>query len=141
MNTYSRIQQARTEMLKSLIGDESIKSFAGRYNIDASYVSQVLTGHRAIGDKSALSLENAIGLPELSLFFPSSLQTPPEQEHDPGQQTERSTGIERNACWERLNNAINGLLESTPANMANAAAELTAARDAYQAHTKKRADA
>jgi len=128
MDTYSRIQQARIAMLRSLIADETVKSFAGRYNIDPSYVSQVLTGHRSLGDKAALTLEAAIGLPELSLFCPASLEARAETETLP----EQSIDIEHSARWERLENAINGLLGSTPANLTKASAELAAARDAYR---------
>jgi transcriptional regulator with XRE-family HTH domain len=70
------ISQLRIAALRGLIGDLKTKEFADRYNLDASYLSQLLNGHRPLGDKAAKNLEDKIGLPGGTLLMP----TPTAQE-------------------------------------------------------------
>ena len=65
------ISQLRIDTLKKLIGDLKTKEFADRYNLDASYISQLLNGHRPLGDKAAKNLEDKIGLPGGTLLMPA----------------------------------------------------------------------
>ncbi|CRI58082.1 S24 family peptidase [Pseudomonas sp. CCOS 191] len=65
------ISQLRVEALRALIGDLRTKEFADRYNLDASYLSQLLNGHRPLGDKAAKNLEDKIGLPGGTLLMPA----------------------------------------------------------------------
>lgn len=65
------ISQIRVDALRALIGDLKTKEFADRYNLDASYLSQLLNGHRPLGDKAAKNLEDKIGLPGGTLLMPA----------------------------------------------------------------------
>ncbi|WP_338806874.1 S24 family peptidase [Pseudomonas chlororaphis] len=65
------ISQLRIDALRKLIGDLKTKEFADRYNLDASYISQLLNGHRPLGDKAAKNLEEKIGLPGGTLLMPA----------------------------------------------------------------------
>ncbi|MFV2946443.1 S24 family peptidase [Pseudomonas japonica] len=65
------ISQIRVDALRALIGDLKTKEFADRYNLDASYLSQLLNGHRSLGDKAAKNLEDKIGLPGGTLLMPA----------------------------------------------------------------------
>jgi len=65
------ISQLRVDALRALIGDLKTKEFADRYNLDASYLSQLLNGHRSLGDKAAKNLEDKIGLPGGTLLMPA----------------------------------------------------------------------
>lgn len=65
------ISQLRVEALRALIGDLKTKEFADRHNLDASYLSQLLNGHRPLGDKAAKNLEDKIGLPGGTLLMPA----------------------------------------------------------------------
>lgn len=64
------ISQLRVEALRALIGNLKTKEFAERYNLDASYISQLLNGHRPMGDKAAKNLEDKIGLTGGTLLMP-----------------------------------------------------------------------
>lgn len=64
------ISQLRVEALRALIGDLKTKEFADRYNLDPSYISQLLNGHRPMGDKAAKNLEDKIGLTGGTLLMP-----------------------------------------------------------------------
>ena len=52
----------RVEALRRVIGQLSQKEFADQHDLDASYLSQILNGHRGLGEKAALNLEQKIGL-------------------------------------------------------------------------------
>ncbi len=65
------ISQLRVEALRALIGDLKTKEFADRHNLDASYLSQLLNGHRSLGDKAAKNLEDKIGLTGGTLLMPA----------------------------------------------------------------------
>ncbi|MGP5508864.1 S24 family peptidase [Pseudomonas helleri] len=67
------ISQLRVEALRALIGDLKTKEFADRHNLDASYLSQLLNGHRPLGDKAAKNLEDKIGLTGGTLLMPARL--------------------------------------------------------------------
>lgn len=58
----------RKEVLKGLVeGHESIAAFARSAGLDATYISQILNGHRNLGEKAARNMEAAIGL-EIGFF-------------------------------------------------------------------------
>lgn len=60
--TYA--QKARVEALRILVQEHGTQAqFARRYGLDASYISQILSGHRSFGEKSARNMETKIGLP------------------------------------------------------------------------------
>lgn len=65
------INHLRVETLRALIGETSLRQFGDRYNIDPSYISQILNGHRPMGDKAAQKLETKIGLPGGTLLMPA----------------------------------------------------------------------
>lgn len=65
------INQLRIEALKLLIGSRKTKDFADQYDLDASYLSQMLNGHRPMGEKAARNLETKVGLPAGYLTAPS----------------------------------------------------------------------
>jgi transcriptional regulator with XRE-family HTH domain len=56
---------------------ESIADFARKYLLDPTYISQLLNGHRSIGEKAARNLELKIGLE------PDWLDREPGKEHKP----------------------------------------------------------
>jgi len=56
------IKTLRVEALRRVIGPLSQKDFADQHDLDASYLSQILNGHRSLGEKAALNLEQKIGL-------------------------------------------------------------------------------
>jgi hypothetical protein len=66
----AEIKQARINALRALMGEASQKEFAELHDLDASYLSQLLNGHRTLGEKAAANLEKKIGLPEGSLVMP-----------------------------------------------------------------------
>ncbi len=49
----------------------SQKDFANQHGLDASYLSQILNGHRNLGEKAAANLEEKIGLAAGSLVSPA----------------------------------------------------------------------
>jgi len=67
------INQLRIDTLRALIGNLKSKEFADRYNIDPSYLSQLLNGHRPLGDRAAKKLEDKIGLTGGTLLMPARL--------------------------------------------------------------------
>ncbi len=58
------------------MGDLTQKDFANRHSLDASYLSQLLNGHRNLGEKAAASLEQKIGLAPGSLVTPAATALP-----------------------------------------------------------------
>lgn len=73
---FMDIRKLRIEALKRLIGTLKIKEFADQHDLDASYISQMLNGHRGMGDVAARNLEKKIGLPDGYLVMPKAA---PEQ--------------------------------------------------------------
>lgn len=56
------IYQSRIATLRALIGDSSLKDFADRHDLDPSYLSQILNGHRNMGERAAANLEKKLSL-------------------------------------------------------------------------------
>lgn len=65
------IKTLRVEALRRVIGSLTQKEFAEHHDLDASYLSQILNGHRGLGEKAALSLEQKIGLQPGTLVNPN----------------------------------------------------------------------
>lgn len=65
------LNHSRVKALRRLIGTMQLKQFAERYDLDASYLSQILNGHRKLGEKAAANLEEKLGLPAFALLYPS----------------------------------------------------------------------
>ena len=58
------IYEKRLTILKALIGENQLKDFAGAHlDVDASYLSQILNGHRTLGDRAAMNLAKKLGVP------------------------------------------------------------------------------
>jgi phage repressor protein C with HTH and peptisase S24 domain len=66
------IKKMRIQALQALMGGKSQKEFADIHNLDASYLSQLINGHRSLGEKAAANLEAKIGLPGGTLVSPKS---------------------------------------------------------------------
>ncbi len=64
------MNQLRVQALRSVMGDLSQRDFAEKHDLNASYISQILTGHRAFGERSARNMEEKIGLPFGTLSRP-----------------------------------------------------------------------
>lgn len=64
------IYELRAQRLKEIIGENTIKEFADAFDLDASYLSQLLNGHRRMGEKAAATLERKIGLSSNTLSIP-----------------------------------------------------------------------
>lgn len=54
--------EIRQKNLLRLIGDEKLSVFARKHGIDATFLSQIKTGKRTLGEKAALKMEMSIGL-------------------------------------------------------------------------------
>ncbi|MCO1336799.1 LexA family transcriptional regulator [Microbulbifer sp. OS29] len=62
------IRDTRRENLRQLVNEFGTKAGFGRhYNVDPTYISQILNGHRNLGEKAARKLEATMGLPKLAL--------------------------------------------------------------------------
>ncbi len=70
------IYQSRIAALKALIGDSTLTKFAERHDLDASYLSQILNGHRNMGERAAANLEKKLALLPGTLTAPGSGDTP-----------------------------------------------------------------
>ncbi|MDQ2487483.1 LexA family transcriptional regulator [Pseudomonas putida] len=64
------INEKRIASLRTIMGTLSQKEFAEAHDLDASYLSQLLNGHRKLGEKAALNLELKIGLAAGTLTSP-----------------------------------------------------------------------
>ncbi len=54
----------RVDALRRLVGAEpSIAAFARKYGLDATYISQLLNGHRSFGERAAAKMAEQVGLP------------------------------------------------------------------------------
>ncbi|BAQ81442.1 phage repressor [Pseudomonas sp. St29] len=64
MIPYMNIYEKRLTILKALIGENQLKDFAGAHaDVDASYISQILNGHRTLGDRAATNLAKKLAIP------------------------------------------------------------------------------
>lgn len=70
------INERRIAALRKIMGKLSQKEFAEAHDLDASYLSQLLNGHRKMGEKAALNLELKIGLTTGTLTSPPSQEPP-----------------------------------------------------------------
>lgn len=64
------IYELRTHNLKTLIGENSIKDFADAFELDASYLSQLLNSHRRMGERAAATIERKMELPTGTISAP-----------------------------------------------------------------------
>lgn len=62
--------QLRVDALKRVMGGLSQAEFANRYDLNASYISQLLSGTRNFGERAARNMEEKIGLPAGTLSRP-----------------------------------------------------------------------
>lgn len=57
------IYETRQKILRGLIGENTLKDFASAFDsVDASYLSQILNGHRRLGEKAAMTLAMRLGI-------------------------------------------------------------------------------
>ena len=61
----------RISALRTLIANRPLKEFADAHDLDASYLSQLLNGHRRLGEKAAAKMERQIGLADGVLVNPA----------------------------------------------------------------------
>jgi len=64
------MNKLRTEALKRVMGDLNQADFADLYDLNASYISQILSGHRSFGERAASNMEKKIGLDSGALSRP-----------------------------------------------------------------------
>jgi transcriptional regulator with XRE-family HTH domain len=64
------IYEQRISALRKAMAGLSQKDFANQFGLDASYLSQLLNGHRKLGEKAATTLEIKINLPPGTLVAP-----------------------------------------------------------------------
>lgn len=58
------IYDKRLTILRALIGENQLKDFAAAHqDVDASYISQILNGHRTLGDRAAINLSKKLSIP------------------------------------------------------------------------------
>ncbi len=63
------IYEARQHVLRGLIGENTLKDFSNAFeSVDASYISQILNGHRRLGEKAAMTLALRLGIPPAILL-------------------------------------------------------------------------
>lgn len=74
------INELRVSALRRLMGGLSQAEFAEKYDLNASYISQILSGHRSFGERAATNMEKKIGLPVGTLSRP-----PVVEEHGVGE--------------------------------------------------------
>lgn len=65
------MSQLRIAALRQIMGEMSQKDFADKYDLNASHLSQLLTGHRALGERAARNLEEKIGITPGTLVSPT----------------------------------------------------------------------
>ncbi len=66
------IHQLRISALRRLIGSASLKEFADQHDLDSSYLSQILNGHRNLGERAAANMETKIGCAAGTLVAPAA---------------------------------------------------------------------
>lgn len=67
------IYKQRISALRAAMAGLSQKDFANQHGLDASYLSQLLNGHRKLGEKAAATLEEKINLHPGSLVNPQGM--------------------------------------------------------------------
>ena len=65
------IYELRIKALRRAMAGQSQKDFAYQHGLDASYLSQLLNGHRKLGERAARTLEEKVGLPDGEILSPS----------------------------------------------------------------------
>lgn len=63
-------KELRALALRKLIGQQQLKDFANAHDLDSSYLSQILNGHRAMGEKAAEKMAAKIGVDAKILVSP-----------------------------------------------------------------------
>lgn len=66
------IYEQRLRALRHAMAGLTQKDFANQFGLDASYLSQLLNGHRKLGEKAAATLEGKIDLPAGTLVSPDT---------------------------------------------------------------------
>lgn len=66
--------QDRLDALRRVMQGLSQAEFADRHDLNASYISQLLTGKRTFGERAARTMERKIGLPDGTLSRPAPVQ-------------------------------------------------------------------
>lgn len=66
------IYEQRLRALRHAMAGLTQKDFANQFGLDASYLSQLLNGHRKLGEKAAATLEGKIDLPAGTLVAPDT---------------------------------------------------------------------
>ncbi|MCQ2994374.1 LexA family transcriptional regulator [Pseudomonas syringae] len=66
------IYEQRLRALRHAMAGLTQKDFANQFGLDASYLSQLLNGHRKLGEKAAVTLEGKIDLPAGTLVSPDT---------------------------------------------------------------------
>lgn len=66
------IYEQRLRALRHAMAGLTQKDFANQFGLDASYLSQLLNGHRKLGEKAAATLEGKIDLPAGTLVAPEA---------------------------------------------------------------------
>lgn len=66
------IYELRIKALRRAMAGLNQKDFAYQHGLDASYLSQLLNGHRKLGEKAARTLETKIDLPAGCLVSPAT---------------------------------------------------------------------
>ncbi|RMR02567.1 putative phage repressor [Pseudomonas savastanoi pv. glycinea] len=66
------IYEQRLRALRHAMAGLTQKDFANQFGLDASYLSQLLNGHRKLGEKAATTLEGKIDLPAGTLVSPDT---------------------------------------------------------------------
>ena len=105
------IYETRIKNLREIIGDNQLKDFADAFELDASYLSQLLNGHRRMGERAAMSLEQKLGLMGGTLGQSpvhvgvgiSLLQTMRAKGLQPHKISEYDQSSKLNFTWEKLN--------------------------------------
>lgn len=56
------IYETRVKHLREIIGENQLKDFAAAFDLDPSYLSQLLNGHRRLGERAAGTIERKLDL-------------------------------------------------------------------------------
>src|SRR5690606_33422404 len=64
------MNKLRVEALRRVMGALTQAEFAERHDLNASYISQILSGHRSFGESAASNMEKRIGLTAGTLSRP-----------------------------------------------------------------------
>ncbi|WP_437881048.1 LexA family transcriptional regulator [Pseudomonas sp. LRF_L74] len=64
------MNRLRVEALRQIMGNTTQADFAEKHDLNASYISQILTGSRSFGEKAARNMEGKIGVPAGTLSRP-----------------------------------------------------------------------